>query len=210
MTRHASRSGPSIPDDSAPVSPAHRPTRWTVRTVRGLGMIFLGLAVALGLLSTLVAYRVTQDAARQARDSQAQAAAVERRLQALEEYVAGKGKQRDADAQRQNQQFNQFVCDVLDQLPPGEVLDRVRGEYGCGPGLPTKPAAATSSASAAPGNAASSAGRPVSTSPPLAASRSTEPGPTTTPTRSSPAATSSAPGPQPADGLLCTALPIIC
>lgn len=214
MTRHAVRTGPAIPDDSAPVPPAHRPTRWTVRNVRGIGFILLGLAVALSLLSTLVAYQVTQDAAERARDSQQQAAAVERRLQALEDYVAGKGAQRDAETQRQNQQFNQFVCDVLDQLPAGEALDRVRTQYGCGPGL-TRPLAATSSPGATPGTS-TPARRPASTPPPPAASRSTEPSPTPAPTPSAPAATTapaptgSTPGPRPADGLLCTVLPIIC
>lgn len=219
MTRHAVRTGPTITDDSAPVPPAHRPTRWTVRTVRGLGMVLLGLAVALSLLSTLVAYRVTQDAAAQARDSQQQAAAVERRLAALEEFVAGKGEQRDAETQRQNQQFNQFVCDVLNQLPAGTALDRIRGQYGCGPGLdPSAAAAPTSSrqpsvsqsrGTPGPATASPTAGwlspqAPADSPPASATTPPSAPAPRDSPPSTTP------PPPTGVDGLLCTALPIIC
>lgn len=65
----------------------------------------------------------------------AQSARTEQRLAALEEYVAGKGEERDAETARQNERLNRFVCDVLDQLPPGRALDRVRVNYQCGPGL---------------------------------------------------------------------------
>lgn len=77
-----------------------------------------------------------------------QAVATEKRLSALEEYVAGKGEQRDAENARQNELIDQAVCNVLDQLPAGGRLDTVRAAYRCGPGLTIPPEAATPGASA--------------------------------------------------------------
>lgn len=125
-----------VVDEAAPVPPAHRrPSRWNVGTVRRLAFVLVWLAVALSVLSTFSAWHTAVASQRQAAASAAQAAKVDRRLSALEDYVNGKGAQRDAENQQLNQRINDAVCSVLDQLPAGGRLDRVRATYGCGPGL---------------------------------------------------------------------------
>jgi hypothetical protein len=52
------------------------------------------------------------------------------------DYVHGKGQQRDQENARLNQRINDAICDLLDQLPEGPLLDRPREKYGCGPGIP--------------------------------------------------------------------------
>lgn len=73
---------------------------------------------------------------------------------------------RDDQNERTNQRINDSICDLLDQLPEGGLLDRPRGKYHCGPGFPlsrltpdertqirrpvSPPAASTPAPSAAP------------------------------------------------------------
>lgn len=52
------------------------------------------------------------------------------------EYVMGRGEYRDLEATRQDDQFRQGICDVLDGLPESRVLEGTRNKYGCGPGIP--------------------------------------------------------------------------
>lgn len=63
-----------------------------------------------------------------------------RRLAALEEYVQGKGEQRDHERaaleELMRELDRQAACDLLDQFPVGGWLDRPRAKYGCGPGIP--------------------------------------------------------------------------
>jgi hypothetical protein len=58
------------------------------------------------------------------------------------QYVLGRGQYRDAEAQRIEQENTErvriAVCDVLDHLPAGGLLDPTRTEYGCGPGIPVE------------------------------------------------------------------------
>jgi len=54
----------------------------------------------------------------------------------VNQYVQGKGEQRDVENARLHEQQRQGMCDLLDQLPEGGLLDRPRVKYGCGPGLP--------------------------------------------------------------------------
>lgn len=51
-------------------------------------------------------------------------------------YIEGRGHVRDAENERTNQRINDALCDLLDQLPEGGLLDRPRDRYGCGPGIP--------------------------------------------------------------------------
>lgn len=51
-------------------------------------------------------------------------------------YVQGRGAYRDAEADRLNERINESICDLLDQLPEGGLLDRPREKYGCGEGIP--------------------------------------------------------------------------
>jgi len=70
---------------------------------------------------------------------------VNTRLGQLEEYVAGRGVQRDAENQQLQQDISDAVCNVLDSLPAGGLFDPIRAQYGCGPGIPVEqldPAAA--------------------------------------------------------------------
>lgn len=64
------------------------------------------------------------------------AVAADRRVSALEEYVAGRGVQRDAENQRLNDRLDRSLCNLLDRLPAYPDLESARAEYGCGPGLP--------------------------------------------------------------------------
>lgn len=113
--------GPPSRRPNPPPSPghSHRLPSW----------LFAGLAVmVLGLVGSLVLV------AQQAIDTN-------QRITALEQYVAGKGAQRDAENTAQNQRIDKAVCSVMDQLPAGGRLDVVRAQYKCGPGVaPTTPA----------------------------------------------------------------------
>ena len=65
---------------------------------------------------------------------------VDARIAALEEYVEGKGEQRDREAaaleKLMRELDRQSACDLLDQFPEGGWLDRPREKYNCGPGIP--------------------------------------------------------------------------
>jgi hypothetical protein len=51
-------------------------------------------------------------------------------------YIEGRGVQRDRENEQLQQAIVDAVCDLLDQLPEGGLLDRPRDRYGCGPGIP--------------------------------------------------------------------------
>lgn len=51
-------------------------------------------------------------------------------------YIEDARGRRDEQNAELNARINQATCDVLDQLPAGELLDPVRAQYGCGPGIP--------------------------------------------------------------------------
>ena len=61
---------------------------------------------------------------------------VNERISRLEEFVAGKGTQRDAENRRLQQDISDAVCNVMDSLPAGGLFDPIREQYGCGPGIP--------------------------------------------------------------------------
>ncbi len=211
---------PPIPDDSIPVAPAHRPTWWTVRTVRYIAFMCAGLAVALSLVSTLVSWRSAEAA-------NARAVEVERRLAALEEYVAGRGEYRDRETERLQGEIRDGICDLLDQLPPSPLLDVPRGKYSCGPGAspglgtPQQPTAATPSpldAGTSAPSPARAADDPEVPSPTPAEARPSSPAdplpglpPSSSPSQppAPPAAPEQAPGRGPIGALLC-ALPLLC
>ena len=68
MPRTADRE-PAIPDDTAPVPPAHRPTWWTVRTVRWIGSLLTGLAVLVAFGAIWLSYDTTVAATRLAQQA---------------------------------------------------------------------------------------------------------------------------------------------
>lgn len=55
---------------------------------------------------------------------------------ALVAYVFIARESRDEQNRQTNQRINQSICDLLDQLPEGGLLERPRAKYGCGPGIP--------------------------------------------------------------------------
>lgn len=204
--RHRPTRQPVLVDETAPVAPAHRPTRWNVGTVRLVAFALVWAAVALALLATLVAYRTAEASARQAEQT-------DRRLSALEDYVAGKGAQRDRENARLREEIRQTTCDVLDQLPQSPLLDGPRQKYGCGPGLPpalAEPSSAPTSAPAAPSSAAGRRVTPKPEEPSATRARPTPSAPTTTPSKTGGASPSATPPPAPttADPLLCRLLTI--
>lgn len=56
------------------------------------------------------------------------------------EYVLGRGQYRDDEAvriqQQTTEQIRSAICDLLDGLPAGPLLDPKRAQYSCGPGVP--------------------------------------------------------------------------
>jgi hypothetical protein len=51
-------------------------------------------------------------------------------------YVVGRGEYRDREQARLQEQLRQSLCDLLDTLPEGGLLERPRAKYDCGPGIP--------------------------------------------------------------------------
>lgn len=178
---------PAIPDDNAPLPPARWPTRWTVRRGRAIAFVCVGLAVALSLIATYVAWRSAEAA-------DARAVEVEQRLATLEEYVQGRGAYRDAEAERLQQQIIEGLCDLLDQLPASPLLDVPRQKYGCGPGTTASPEppspAVPEDQSGGPGEVASetapSTSSPAVSPPPARAPAPQQPAPGAPPTATPP------------------------
>ncbi|WP_100499696.1 hypothetical protein [Geodermatophilus chilensis] len=186
MTKHRpdTAAAPAIPDDNAPLPPARRPTRWTVRTGRTIAFALVGLALAASLLSVYLTYAAAVRADQTA-------AAVERRLTVLEEDLAERTRQRDAErdaaAERDaetREQLRQLLCEVLADLPaesPGAA--EVRARLGCEqPGV-AAPSAADLPPTEEPANAAAEFGPEVATSGPATAAeeRPSSPAPTAVP-----------------------------
>lgn len=201
--RHPDEARPAIPDDNAPLPPAHRPTRWTVRRGRAIAFFLLGLALAASLAALYLTYESAQHSAAQARSSSAQAAAVNRRLSVLEADLNERTRQRDAErdaaaaqAQADREQFRARFCEVLGEL---EVqfpkLDPLRRALNC----------STATPAAAPAGAASPPAR-ASPGPPSAPSTAT---PTPSPPPSAaPSSAPAVPSPPANRGLLCGLLPL--
>jgi hypothetical protein len=57
------------------------------------------------------------------------------RLAALEDYVADVRVLRDQQNRDVNDRINGAVCAIMDRLPAGPLLDPIREDYECGPGL---------------------------------------------------------------------------
>ena len=95
-----------------PNPPAHvhrLPTVFRIAVVGLTAAVFL-LLIATGLLATYV-YQQQQ-------------------------YIQGKGVQRDQENARLLEKIREAQCDLLDQLPEGGLLEAPRTKYHCGPGIP--------------------------------------------------------------------------
>jgi hypothetical protein len=189
----------AIPDDNAPVAPAHRPTRWTVRRVRSIAFVLFGLAVAASLASVYLTYQIAQDSA-------AQSAAVDRRLTVLEDDLADRTRQRDAErdaaaarAEQDRELFRARFCEVLAELSATfPNLDPVEAALHCPPAAAPKTPAGKASPPAPSGR------RPAP-----AASHAPSPRPAATPT-TAPAAPAPPSAPPTRPGLICGLLPPLC
>jgi len=53
-----------------------------------------------------------------------------------QQYIQGRGVQRDRENVQLQERIRMGVCDLLDQLPEGGLLERPRHKYHCGPGIP--------------------------------------------------------------------------
>jgi hypothetical protein len=51
-------------------------------------------------------------------------------------YLLSKSAQRDQQIEDTNQEVRKAICQLLDGLPAGGVLDVSRAQFGCGPGTP--------------------------------------------------------------------------
>jgi len=51
-------------------------------------------------------------------------------------YILGRGQVREAQIEQTRRDVREQLCDVLDGLPAGGVLDLTRERLGCGPGIP--------------------------------------------------------------------------
>ena len=114
---HRSRTGWADPMDQEPPTAtapthSHRLPGSVRLAMAGLVAAVLLLAVAVGFLTVYV-YQANQ-------------------------YVQGRGEFRDAETARLEEQIRRSICDLLDQLPEGGLLDRPRAKYDCGPGLPAE------------------------------------------------------------------------
>lgn len=53
-----------------------------------------------------------------------------------EQYILGKGEQRDRENAEMEERIREGICKLLDGFPSTPLLDLRRAEFGCGPGLP--------------------------------------------------------------------------
>lgn len=120
-----------------------------------------------------------------------------------QQYIEGRGEFRDRESARLQQEITNAVCDLLDQLPEGGLLERPRDKYGCGPGIPLselpEDVRRRYQGEAAP--AATAAPTPT-TQPPMgapAAPNPPRPAPNPPPASNSPKPTPAAPTPLPPD-----------
>lgn len=104
--------------ESGPPDPpahTHRLPGGVRAAILGLGAAVLLLLIAVGLMASAV-YQANQ-------------------------YVEGRGEFRDREADRIEQaaidEVRRAACDILAALPAdGAVLDQVRAQFDCGPGVP--------------------------------------------------------------------------
>lgn len=59
----------------------------------------------------------------------------DQRLNAQETFVSEVSKIRTEQNRAVNERINESVCAIMDRLPAGPLLDPIREDYGCGPGL---------------------------------------------------------------------------
>lgn len=197
---------PAISDDNAPLPPARWPTRWTVRRGRAIAFLMLGLALAASLAALYLTYGAAQDSA-------AQAAAVNQRLTVLEQDLAERTRQRDAErdaaaaqAVRDREQFRGRFCEVLTELAATfPNLEDLRAALHCAQPPATSPPAAAASPPGAPSAATAPTGgqQAAPATPSMSAPASPAP-----PSTSAPTPPSEPPTEQP--GAVCGLLPLIC
>lgn len=121
-----------------------------------------------------------------------------------QQYIEGRGVQRDAEQARLQERLRQAQCDLLDQLPAGGLLERPRAKYHCGPGIPLSDLTPQEQAEV-------DGAAPASTPRPTAAQPTPRPVPGSAPVPDTPHGTSTAPPtrqpspppPQPLTSLVC-------
>ena len=142
-----------------PNPPAHvhrMPRVFRIAVVGLVGAVFL-LLVAVGLIANAVLQQ--------------------------QQYIEGRGVQRDAENARLHEQIRQAQCDLLDQLPEGGLLEAPRTKYHCGPGIPLADLPPSVRQRYAPTPAVPQALTPL---PPAASPSASRPAPGTLPPRTGP------------------------
>jgi hypothetical protein len=166
-----------------------------VRRVRSIAYLLFGLAIAASLMSVYLTYRIAQESA-------AQAASVDKRLSVLEQDLAERTRQRDAERDATSQEQERFranLCVVLGELEVSPGLDSIRATLHCTqPGVAVPPPAPDRTT---PRTAPSSTPSSTPSKPAAPAPSSPSPAPP-------PPASSAPASPSPAPGLLCGLLPI--
>jgi hypothetical protein len=110
--KRRSRRGWPGPLSTAGVGKGH--THQLPRSLLAILKAMVGAVVVLAVMVGLLTYYVLQQ----------------------QQYIQGRGVQRDIENERTNERINDAICDLLDQLPEGGLLERPREKYGCGAGIP--------------------------------------------------------------------------
>jgi hypothetical protein len=108
------RNEPPVVVEDSPCAPPDPP--WVRRVLRLVAAVAISALLAVGFLG----YQLFR---------------TEQRTHALEEYVSEVRSLRDQQNQAVNDRINSAVCAIMDRLPAGPLLNPIREDYGCGPGL---------------------------------------------------------------------------
>lgn len=100
--------------EDAPCAPPDPP--WVRRFLRLVAAVTISALLAVGFLG----YQLFR---------------TEQRTHALEEYINEVRGLRDKQNKDVNDRINDAVCGILNRLPAGPLLDPLREDYDCGPGL---------------------------------------------------------------------------
>jgi type II secretory pathway pseudopilin PulG len=94
-------------------------------------LLLLLVIICIGLTASIVLVSLQAVAASH------RAAETDKRLEALEDFIAERGEVRDEQYRTLDQRITDKICAVLDALPEGGIeTDIAREANGCGPGTP--------------------------------------------------------------------------